>query len=502
MSHLYSFSFESNASWTRDYPRQPEILDYLVKVARKYKLYGRIRFNSAVQEARWDDKAHLWHTTIKEDSPEDADKTQTYTIRSPFLVSATGQLSIPKYPSLKGLETFRGKVMHSALWNWNYDLRGKRVGIIGTGSTAAQIIPEIAPDCQRLVIFQRTPTWVLPRHDKEISLLQRRAYQYIPYFQKRLRAAIMDFRESVAEALYDTQSTRHNFVTEQARQHLLDQLPGEANAGLRESLSPNYPFSCKRIVVSDDYYPALALPQVTLECDPISQVSEDGIIMANQARTYHELDLIIFATGFRTTEFMHPIKIFGKGGRSLADVWAKNGATAYLGITVEDLPNFGMLYGPNSNLAHNSLILQIEAQSKYINALIDPVLQARRRNQTLRLETKPHVIKSYNIDLQSRLATSTFADTSCTSWFKDEYGRITNNWCGSAIEYATRVSYINWSDFLVEGSGRYVIDGIPGGVTRWKRVVEETQYSDRLLVTVFIGFVAGLVVLGYSSAFF
>ena len=496
LSHLYSFSFEPNYNWSREYPGQEEILQYLIQIAHKYGLYDRIRFNTQVEEARWDDKTNKWHTTVKYISSEIGNNGQTYTITSDFLVAATGQLSTPKYPDIKGLSSFQGKVMHSARWDWNYDWRGKRVGIIGTGATAAQIIPEMVGDCERLVVFQRTPTWVVPRHDQLISLLRQTLYKFLPYIRKRYRATLMDVREAVAEALFQPESARHDVITNVSRQHLLDQLPGESNAEMREALTPNYPFSCKRIVVSDSYYPALRSPNLTLDTNAISKITSSGVCMADKARTYHELDLLVLATGFRTTDFMFPIRIYGTGGRSLSEIWSRTGPTAYLGITVEGLPNFGMLYGPNSGLAHNSLILQIEAQSLYINSLIAPVLAARRRGQSLSLEPKPCVMKAYNTDLQRRLASSTFAHPGCTSWFKDEQGRITNNWSGSAIEYQKRVNFVDWSDFLVGGSGKALIDSIPGGVTRWNRCVEETQVSDAVLLGMAAASLTLAVVLG------
>lgn len=422
---------------------------------------------------------------------------QTYTVTSDFLISAVGQLNTPKYPEVTGLSNFQGKLMHSARWDWDYDWRGKRVGIIGTGATAAQIIPEVATNCERLVVFQRTPAWVMPRHDGPISLVRRSLYKYVPFIRRRYRAQLMDVREGVADALFRPESAKHDVITKISRQHLLDQLPGETNAQLRESLTPNYPFSCKRIIVSDDFYPALKRPNVVLEPNAIAQVTTSGVSMADKASTHHDLDLLILATGFRTTQFLHPICIYGTNGLPLHEAWTRTGATAYLGITVENMPNFGMSYGPGTNLAHNSLILQIEAQSLYINTLISRVLAAKRRNETLRLLPRPCVVKSFNRELQARLQQSTFAHPNCTSWFKDERGRITTNWCGSAVEYAERVKFVNWADFFVDGSGKHIVDAIPGGVTRWKRRVEETQISDRVLLGSAVGVLFTSMMIGW-----
>ena len=476
LSHLYSFSFEPNPNWTREYPGQEEIRDYIIGVAHKYQLYRHIRFNSSVEEARWDDGNNKWRTVIKRLGGKEAEIGESYSITSDFLVSAVGQLNAPKYPNIQGLEKFQGKTMHSARWDWDYDLRGKKVGIIGTGATAAQIIPEIAQSCQQLVVFQRTPAWVMPRHDRRISQARQAAYKHIPFVRKRYRACLMDFRENVFDAAFDPESAKHDHITSISRRHMMSQLGGDCNAAIRESLTPNYPFSCKRIIVSDDYYPAMKHDSVTLETNPITEITSTGISMKNE--THHNLDLLILATGFRTTQFLYPIRIYGAGGSPLSEAWAQ-GASAYLGITVENLPNFGMLYGPNTNLAHNSLILQIEAQSLYINTLIASVLDSKRQGKTLRLEPRHEIVESYNDEVQARLANSTFADPNCTSWFKDENGRITTNWCGSAIQYQERTNFVDWSDYEILGSAAGEVQR--KGQTRWKRRVEETQVSDGVL---------------------
>jgi len=486
LSHLYSFSFEPNANWSREYPGQKEIQEYLIGVALKHELYRHIRFNSSVDEARWDDDNQKWRTVVTRLGGKEAEIGRSYTIISDFLVSAVGQLNVPKYPDIPGLDSFAGKVMHSARWDWDYDVRAKRVGIIGTGATAAQIIPEIAQSCKSLVVCQRTPAWVMPRHDAPISPTMRNVYKYVPLVRKRYRASLMDFRENVFDAAFDPESSKHDFITSIARQHMLNQLPGDHNADRREKLTPDYPFSCKRIIVSDDYFPAMKRDRVSLETGTISEITPTGISVGDGV--HHEIDLLILATGFRTTQFMYPIRIFGAGGYSLGEAWA-NGASAYLGITVQNLPNFGMLYGPNTNLAHNSLILQIEAQSLYINTLIQAVLESKHNGKTLRLEPKQEVVERYNEEVQARLANSTFADPNCTSWFKDESGRITTNWCGSAIAYQKRTNFLDWSDFEILGTAARDVE--EKGQTRWNRVVEETQISNRM---------AGLASLGVMTA--
>ena len=445
-------------------------------MAHKYQLYKHIRFSSSVAEARWDDTNNKWRTIVRRQG-QDAEKGETYTITSDFLVSAVGQLNVPKYPTISGLDSFEGKTMHSARWDWDYNIQGKRVGIIGTGATAAQIIPEIAQSTSKLTIFQRTPAWVMPRHDQPISPSRQAMYRYVPFTRRRYRAELMDFRESVYDASVKPRSARHFQVTSVSRQHMLSQLPSCASTKLRAALTPNYPFSCKRIIVSDDFYPSFLRDNVKLETSTITNVTPTGIQMEDG--THHDLDLIILATGFRTHEFLYPIRIYGAGGRCLSDIWAK-GASAYLGITVDNLPNFGMLYGPNTNLAYNSEILQIEAQSLYLNRLISAVLARKRHGQTLTLQPRPEVVAKYDHEVQHQLSQSTFADPSCTSWFKDEHGRITTNWCGSAIDYQKRICYLDWSDYEILGTGAAEIE--QRGQEKWRRRVEETQVSGRTCV--------------------
>ncbi|KAL8840746.1 MAG: hypothetical protein Q9170_001184 [Blastenia crenularia] len=477
---------------------QEEIQDYLVQVAHKYQLYRHIRFNSSVEEAQWDDVRRRWKTTVRRLGGSEVEHGDTYSMQSEFLVSAVGQLNTPKYPKIQGLGSFRGRTMHSARWDWSYDLRDKNIGLIGTGATAAQIVPEVSQICKKLVVFQRTPAWVMPRHDAPISRARQETYRWLPWIRRRYRARLMDFRESTFDAAFDPSSTKHELVSCISKQHMLNQLPNPDNASLREKLTPHYPFSCKRILVSDDYYPALSQGNVTLETGSIGEVTPNGVCMKDGA--VHDLDVLILATGFRTTDFLYPMKVKGADGYCLEDAWSE-GASAYLGITVQGVPNFGMLYGPNTNLAYNSLILQIEAQSLYITTLISAVLGAKRRGMTLQLQPRPGIVKAYNEEVQSRLSKSTFADPNCTSWFKDQHGRITTNWCGSAIQYQERTNSVNWTDFDISGTAAEEYRN--AAPTTWKRVVEETQVSDKMAACYSLGILGiGAAALYLGRAFF
>ena len=261
---------------------------------------------------------------------------------SDFLVSAVGQLNVPKYPDIDGLDSFSGKLMHSARWDWDYDLRNKKIGIIGNGATAAQIIPEIAKVCKSLTVLQRTPNWVIPRDDKPISSTMQSIYKYVPFIRRRYRAALMDFRESFFDVVFDVKSPLHEFMMDASKQHMAIQLPGEKYADLRKKLQPHYAVGCKRVIITDDYFPVFAKENVVLETSHIKEITTQGVAVEGDKE--YEFDLLILATGFKTTQFMYPIKIYGSEGRSIEDLWS-SGASAYLGITVPSLPNFSMLYG-------------------------------------------------------------------------------------------------------------------------------------------------------------
>ena len=411
-------------------------------MAHKYELYRYIRFNTAVDGAKWDDAEKKWKTTVSVEGVKDAEFGSTYTITSDFLVSAVGQLNVPKLPDIPGVDEFRGKIMHSARWDWSYDLKGKKVAIIGNGATAAQIIPEIAKEVGHLTIHQRTPNWVIPRLDAAIPEWKRNMYKYLPMVRHRKRAEMMDFREGFWAAVFDNDSATAKGLETMSKDHLHAQLADRED--LWEKLQPNYSIGCKRVIITDDYFPVFLRDNVNLETGQIDKITAKGIVTDGKEEEY---DAIILATGFRTVQFMHPIDITGTAGRTLASIW-KEGGQALYGITVQGLPNFGMLYGPNTNLGHNSIILMIEAQSKYINVLIKAVVDARRNGETLTIQPNAKRFQDYNEEIQLELEGSSFADPNCNSWYKmRESGRITNNWSRTVVDYQ-KVSLARANEYL------------------------------------------------------
>lgn len=278
------------------------------------------------------------------------------------------------------------------------------------GATAAQIIPEIAKVASRVTVYQRTPNWVIPRADSPVSPFTRALYKYVPPLRWRKRATQMDFREGFYGAVIDGNSPLADVIRSSCTTSIESTFPDQPK--LREKLTPKYNPGCKRVLITDDYYPALARDNVRLETRPITTFNKTGIEFEGGEEEY---DIVVCATGFQTTEFMHPIELYGKAGRALSDIW-KTGGRAYYGVTVEDLPNFGMLYGPNTNLGHNSIVLMIEAQSKYINAMITPVIEARKQGKSLSVSVKQERLDEYNNHIQKLLRNSSFNDPNCNSW--------------------------------------------------------------------------------------
>jgi cation diffusion facilitator CzcD-associated flavoprotein CzcO len=466
----------------------------LVNVAQKWGLYHYIRFNTVVDESRWDETSKTWKTSVSVTGGKDAEFSPSYTITSNILVSAVGQLNQPYYPKIDGIDSFKGKIMHSARWDKSYDFAGKKIALIGNGATAAQILPEIVKTAESVTMFQRTPNWIIPRDDKPISETMRKVYRYVPGIRKRYRASLMDTRESFFEAAVVEDSKMNSIIRQLSLGHMATQIPN--NEGLRKALTPDYPPGCKRIIISDDFFPAIAKPKAKLETRPIDHITPSGIAVAGTESDY---DLIVLATGFRTVEFMCPIKIYGSHGAAIEDIW-KGGAHAYLGMMVSQLPNFAMLYGPNTNLGHNSIILMIEAQSWYINTMIVPVLKARVASGSgggLSILPKPDRVKEYNTEIQSRLQKSTFSHPNCRSWYKNAEGLVTNNWCGTAVEYQIRTSVVDWNDYIVSGTGK---ESLQLGKTRQEigRIVEEGHTSITGIINMVVAGVA--VVVGVACA--
>jgi hypothetical protein len=342
------------------------------------------------------------------------------------------------------------------------------------------------PSISSLTVYQRSPNWVIPRLDGPVSSFRRAVYRYLPPVRWRIRANMMDFRESFHSAVTDSTSEFATLIRTSCLDAMKAAIPSGDSTGLWEKLTPDYNPGCKRVIISDDFYPALASPKTVLETNKIARITPEGIELENGTQYTH--DTLVLATGFRTVEFLYPIKVTGTHNRSLASIWSA-GASALYGTTVPSLPNFGMFYGPNTNLGHNSIILMIEAQSRYLNTLVSAVLDARNRGERIGLMPRADRTEAFNESMQEVLGESSFADPKCGSWYKNKEGRITNNWSGTVVEYQEVLSKVDWEDFETtdgreEGQGERaskVVFGSGKQETRIGRVREETVVSNTVL---------------------
>lgn len=330
----------------------------------------------------------------------------------------------------------------------------------------------------------------MPRLDAPIPSWTRSLFKYVPPVMWRKRALQMDFREDFYHVIGDSSSAGADQVRKWNQDMLDAAFPDDKE--MQEKLRPNYNPGCKRIIISDDYYPTLALPHVHLITSKISSITKSGI--ETEGGEPKDYDLIVLATGFETLDFMHPIQMIGYNNTPLSEVWS-HGAKALYGITVEKMPNFGMLYGPNTNLGHNSIILMIEAQSRYLNALISAMLSARKQTLSLSIRPKPQRVHSYNTHLQSELSALAFADPNCQSWYKTTEGLITNNWSKNVVDYQEMIAQVNWDDYEIEGDGRKVLENRK--VDRIGRVKEETLVSNGVLGVMGVVSVVAVVAAGW-----
>ncbi|QKE63007.1 NAD(P)/FAD-dependent oxidoreductase [Aquipseudomonas campi] len=423
-SHLYSFSFEPKTDWTRRFAPQAEIFAYVQQCIAKYGLHSRIRCNSEVSEAWFDEPAGLWRVTT-------VDGAQ-FSARA--LVSACGQLNRPLYPQIAGIERFAGESFHSARWRHDIDLSGKRVAVIGTGASAIQFVPEIVPRVQHLTLFQRTAAYVLPKPDRAYSRFELALMQRFPWTQKLDRALQYLYHEARGVAFFVLPGLMKLYRGSFLR-HLQRQV---TDPELRARLTPDYPLGCKRILISNDYYPALTQPQVEVVNQAIREVSERGVITADGRE--HAVDVLIYGTGFAASDFLAPMRIRGLGGLELNQAW-KEGAEAYKGISVNGFPNLFILYGPNTNLGHNSIIYMLESQFPYVLSCLQQLQQGVRY-----LDVRAPVQQAWNQRLQHAIEHSVW-EQGCNSWYKNAAGKHTNNWSGFTFSYRQHTRQPDWSDY-------------------------------------------------------
>jgi cation diffusion facilitator CzcD-associated flavoprotein CzcO len=423
-SHLYSFSFAQRRDWSRLCSPQQEILEYLGTVARDHGIDRLLEPNTEVSACRWDDASHTWTVESRDG--------RTWTANA--VVIATGQLHQPAVPRIPGIDEFRGDAFHSARWEHDLDLRGKRVGVIGTGASAVQFVPEVAEEAAQLTIFQRTGNWFLPRRNRPYPPALRWAIAHVPGLQTLRRRYIYNYAESL------TLMIRHPRTIGRVGRLLstLFMRSQLRDPDVRRKAWPDYTFGCKRILFSSAYLPALQRPNVELVTERIDRLTERGVVTSDS--TERELDVIIWATGFHTDHFMFPMEVTGAGGRSLGEAWA-DGAHAHLGVTVPGFPSMFLVYGPNTNTSGGSIVFYEETQAAYIRQ----ALQHVRSQAVAAIDVRPDVEAESDRALQARFAGTAW--TACDSWYRDESGRIITNWPGYMREYEAALRRLDPSEF-------------------------------------------------------
>jgi cation diffusion facilitator CzcD-associated flavoprotein CzcO len=414
-SNLYSFSFARNPDWDRAYPMRDQIHDYLRDCAERFGIMPHTRLGCELLGATWVAARQRWELDTTEGP-----------LAARVLVAAPGLLSEPSRPTLPGLERFEGNAFHTAEWDHSDDLTGRRVALLGSGATAVQVVPEIQPRVAKLHLFQRTPPWVIPHTDHAVARGMRELYRRVPPLQKLSRGIVYGLRETMALGI-----TRHpRWLKGQelnARLHLRRQVP---DPELRRVLTPDYQIFCKRIILSNRWYPALQAPNVDLVSSGVREVREHSVVDGDGVE--REVDTLIFATGFKPAELPIAERIRGRDGGSLAEVW--NGSPqAYLGTTVTGFPNLLFLYGPNLNLGHSSIVYMLESQIAYA---LD-ALRTMRLRGAAEFDVWPEVQAAYNDELQERLADTVWS-SGCGSWYFDRNGRNSIQWPGFTFEYRRR----------------------------------------------------------------
>ena len=426
-SLLYSFSFAPNPDWSDTFSPQPEIQQYLRDVAADEGVLPHCRFGHAVQRAEWDDEARVWRVQTSEGAFE-----------GEMLVLGSGGLSEPALPEIPGLSSFQGTVFHSARWDHKHSLAGERVAVIGTGASAIQIVPAIQPDVGHLTLFQRTPPWIMPRRSRPITSTERFLFRRVPGAQKAVRWAIYWARELAVFgfAKYPKILRRGEGM---AMGHLRSQVKDPM---LREQLTPTYRLGCKRVLLSNDYYPALTQPNVTVETSGIAEVRADSIVAGDGSE--HTVDTIVLATGFQATEMPAARSVFGRDGICLADQWSES-ATAYLGSTVHNFPNLFFIVGPNTGLGHSSMVFMIESQVAYIMSAIAEM----SRSGASTVEVRPEIEAAYNEQVQTQMAHTVWSTGGCASWYVDAHGRNTSLWPDFTFVFRRKTHHFDAGDYVV-----------------------------------------------------
>jgi cation diffusion facilitator CzcD-associated flavoprotein CzcO len=426
-SHLYSYSFALNPNWSRTYSRQQEIWDYLRDCATRFGIGPHIRFGHEVVGAAWDEAGGCWRID-----------TSRGVVMARVLIGGNGPLTEPSFPNIPGLESFAGTAFHSARWNHEHDLRGERVAVIGTGASAIQFVPRIQPHAGRLIVFQRTPPWVLPHSDRPTTRVERTLYRRSPYLQRMVRRGIYWFRESVVAGFVHRPGLLRALELG-ARWQLRRQVPDKA---LRDRLRPDYRIGCKRILPSNAWYPAITRENVEVVTDRIREIRPYSIITEDERERV--VDTLILGTGFHVTDIPWAARVRGRDGRTLAEVW-DGSPQSYLGATVPGFPNLFTLLGPNTGLGHTSVVIMVEAQIAHVIEC----LRAMDEHRMDTIEVRPEVHAAYNDEVQARMRATVWTAGGCQSWYIDRNGLNTTIWPGFTWRFRERSARFDPDDYVL-----------------------------------------------------
>lgn len=414
-SIAYSYSFEQVPDWSRSFAGSAEIQHYIHHCVAKYGLSSWLRFGTGVKKAEFDDKAGLWTLTTE--------CNDTITARA--VVSAVGGLVNPAYPEIPGMKSFKGALFHTSRWDHGYDLRGKRVAVIGTGASAVQVIPSIQPQVSSLTVFQRTPAWVIPKPDFQIRERTKRFFRRVPVIQRAFRNAIFLASETIMAPLVilDTPASRvfERYSLSNLRKQVSDPV-------LREKLTPDFHIGCKRVLISNEYYPALSQPNVELVTDSVSKITPGGVVTRDGRK--HDVDAIVLATGFKLDIANAPFEIRGLGGVKLDDIWNQPGSKAYMGMSISGFPNWFVMLGPNTGPGHTSVLVYTEAQAGYILQAVQTLLNRNLRYLNVRKQAQD----AWHKKIQSRMKYTSWT-SGCRSWYLDANGENHTLFPGLASEY-------------------------------------------------------------------
>jgi cation diffusion facilitator CzcD-associated flavoprotein CzcO len=424
-SNLYSFSFAQSPAWTHNYARQPEIFEYLRSVAGEFGLRERTVFNCDMLGARWNPATSRWSVT-----------TSRGEIEAQILVAATGTLSNPSFPDVPGIGEFGGAMFHSATWDHDFDPAGKRIAVVGTGASAIQFVPELADPAAHLIVFQRTPAWIIPRLDRQIGKLERTLYRAAPITQRFARNCLYFYREAYVVAL-----AKHTFLLPLFKLLAMSQLRRQVkDPVLRRKLTPKFTIGCKRMLLSNTWLATLARDDVSLVDTGMSAVTATGVV--DGAGNEHQVDAIVFGTGFTATEPPVASVIYDADGRSLAETW-DGSPNAYRGTTVHGFPNLFLMYGPNTNLGHSSIVFMLESQATYISSAIREM--TARHLSSINVSSRSQ--REYNRGIDEDLQNTVWNSGGCSSWYFDRNGRNSVMWPTFTWEFRRLLRSADLSDY-------------------------------------------------------